>query len=522
MDVQQLKLLAGRIRDLLEHANVTVTHSQALDLTGALAGLRNWPEVQAFPSRVASSELDLAATSRLSHRLNRKHSLELSPQELLAALRHDDVQTTEDLPQVWPAGPKPGVYITTEQEHINALLQVYEDATDGALLYADRAGNHWESSIDLGDDGLWSSGMQRVPSGTLLVLGPLELNEQSWNDVGSRLESACLKAQVYGHRVAVLVNTESVDTLFHDVELAVRMQEPEGDDTHEALRGVVTTTGELVIRAPFVEPLPVPVSGATAASLDPIPAAAVPLLQAALERRPTGLLLLGSSEISEHWAADLVNAAPALTDFAGPAARIRPRRRSTPSKDWDVPEAMKKLPFLPSVDSAFSLGYRRMVINPGYTDADLVTAYSGQVLFIAGGYGGSVDDLFMDAIRPRGFQKMTEVLDQLIAILGVTRLKTARVETAISDMYVPAGHRIEPGEKFSAVLKLLREHRVLRAEDELSELLDQKRVTPAAVKKAVERTKWVTELLAERAKTQCSRSPLTHPARRWPQPATRR
>ncbi len=28
MDAQQLKLLAGRIRDLLEHANVSVTHSQ--------------------------------------------------------------------------------------------------------------------------------------------------------------------------------------------------------------------------------------------------------------------------------------------------------------------------------------------------------------------------------------------------------------------------------------------------------------------------------------------------------------
>ena len=34
MDVQQLKLLAGRIRGLLEHANVTVTHNQALDLSG--------------------------------------------------------------------------------------------------------------------------------------------------------------------------------------------------------------------------------------------------------------------------------------------------------------------------------------------------------------------------------------------------------------------------------------------------------------------------------------------------------
>lgn len=501
MDVQQLKLLAGRIRGLLEQANVTVTHNQALDLSGALVGLRNWPEVQAFPARVAAADLDLAAASRLAHRLQRKHSVELSARELLESLPPPGVEAPEELPHIWPGGPRPGVYITMEQEHINALLQAYEDATDGALLYAERAGNHWESSIDLGDEGLWSSGMQRVPSGTLLVLGPLDLNEQSWNDVGSRLESACLKAQAYGHRIAVLVNTESPDTLFHDIDLAVRMQEPEGDDAHEALRGVVTQAGELAERTPFEEPLLPPVFRPSAASLEPIPTAAVPLLQDALQRRPTGLLLLGSSEISEHWAADLVNAALALTEFAGPAARIRPRRRSTPAKDWNVPEATKALPFLPSVDSAFSLGYRRMVINPSYTDADVVTAYSDRVLFIAGGYGGSVDDLFMDAVRPRGFQKLTELLAEVVAILGVTELKTPRLDTSFADMYVPNGHQLEPGEKFSAVLNLLREHRVLRAEDDLSELLDQKGVTPAAVKKAVERTKWVTELLAERAKT---------------------
>lgn len=501
MDVQQLKLLAGRVRGLLERANVTVSHNQALDLSGALVGLRNWPEVQAFPARVAAADLDLAAAGRLAHRLQRKHTLELSARELLDALQPPGVKGLEELPHIWPAGPRPGVYITTQQDHINALLEAYEDATDGALLYAERAGNHWESSIDLGEDGLWSSGMQRVPSGTLLVLGPLEVNEQSWSDVGSRLESACLKALAYGHRVAVLVNTESPDTLFHDIDLAVRMQEPEGGDAHQALRGVVTVTGELVTRAPFVEALPAPVFRPSVASLDAIPAAAVPLLKAALDRRPTGLLLLGNSEISEHWAADLVNAALALTDFAGPAARIRPRSRSTPSKDWDVPEAMRALPFLPSVDSAFSLGYRRIVINPTFTDADVVTAYSDRVLFIAGGYGGSVDDLFLDAVRPNGFQKVAEMFDQLIAVLAVTPLKTSRLDTSFADMYVPNGHRVEPGDRYAAVLKLLREHRCLRAEDELSGLLDQKRITPSAVKKAVERTKWVTELLAERAKT---------------------
>ena len=69
------------------------------------------------------------------------------------------------------------------------------------------------------------------------------------------------------------------------------------------------------------------------------------------------------------------------------------------------------------------------------------------------------------------------------------------------DLHRNRDHPTPQGEdKFSAVLELLRQGRVLRAEDQLSELLDEKRVTPAAVKKAITRTKWVTELLAHRIK----------------------
>lgn len=385
MDVQQLKLLAGRIRDLLERANVFVTHAQALDLSSAIVGLRNWPEVRAMVSRAISAKLDLASVSRLAHRLRREHGLELTPQELLKALRLPGDDPVEELPQIWPAGPKPGVYVTTEQKHINALLAVY-DATDGSLVYAERAGIHWNTSIHLGDRGLWSSGMDSVPSGTLLVLGPLELNQQSWNDTASRLEIACLRARENGHRVAVLLDTESPYTLHHDVDLMVRMKEPAGDNPHEALMVVVTAQGDLSKCTPFVAPLPAPVFRPTQASVDALPAQAVPLLRKALKQRPTGLLLLGSSAITEHRAADLVNAALTLTDFAGPAARVRSHRGSTPSKEWDVPEPMKQLPFLPSVESAYSLGFRRMVMVPNYVDEDLLDAYADDVLFIGGTY----------------------------------------------------------------------------------------------------------------------------------------
>lgn len=86
MDIPQLKLLAGRVRGLLEQRDVAVGHSQALDLVAALPGLRNWPEVNAFPDRVAVCELTANTAGRLAHRLHRMHGVDFSPQG--AALFH--------------------------------------------------------------------------------------------------------------------------------------------------------------------------------------------------------------------------------------------------------------------------------------------------------------------------------------------------------------------------------------------------------------------------------------------------
>lgn len=501
MDIQQMKLLAGRIRGLLEQENVTVSHNQALDLSAALAGLRTWPEVQAFPTRVAAANLDLAAAGRLAYRLQKRYALELSRETLLDALRPPAAATREELlPQVWPSGPKPGVYVTTRQEHIDALLAVYDEATDGQLVYAERAGRHWSGSIDLGEDGLWSSGMERLPSGTLLVVGPINLDQQSWSEAASRVEMACLHAQVSGHRVALLVRTGSPSTLCHDLDLMVRGVQPKDDDTHEALLGLVTEAGELVERTPFVERPPQPVLRRSVASLDALPAKAVPLLQEALGRRKTGLLLVGSSEIGEHYAAELVNALLPLTDFAGPAARIQPRHRGTPAKDWDVPEAMKALPFLPSIESAYSLGYRRMVINPRFTDAEVLTEYGEEVLFIGGAYASTVDDLFMSGMHHRGFDKAEDTLAVLVALLAMTQLNTPKLQASLTDMYVPDGRGPTGEDKFSVVMDKLRADRVLRVEDDLSELLDQRLVTQEEVTSAVTRSKWVSEFFAARAK----------------------
>lgn len=48
MDTSTLKVFAQRLRAYLHQSGASLQHGQALDLVAALAGLRNWPEVNAF------------------------------------------------------------------------------------------------------------------------------------------------------------------------------------------------------------------------------------------------------------------------------------------------------------------------------------------------------------------------------------------------------------------------------------------------------------------------------------------
>lgn len=495
MDIQQLKLLAGRIRDLLQQAQHSVGHSQALDLSAALPGLRNWPEVQAFPDRVAACELDLASANRLAFRLMKKYELDLAPRALLEALASAEASQRTPALEIWPGGPASGVYITDSQGAINALLERYEEATDGALVYAERAGNHWSGSIDLGEYGLWSGGLDRVPSGTLLVVGPLELNQQAWKDSADRLNTACLHAQTSGHRVAVLIETPVPHTLFEDVRLAV-LGCTDGEESAKALVGSVSQEGELERRTSFTRAWPKPVQVPTAATADAIPAVALHHLREALAARSTGILVFGSSEVEEHRAVGLVAASLALTEHVGPAARIMPRHRGTPEKDWLVPEAIKQIPFLPSIQSAYEQGYRRIIFEPSYTQPDLLLDYSDEVLFIAGVHGHNVMGAFMGLMRGSNFDAMDEVLARTIAIFGVMPFLTSVGPASANDLLVMGGVEPVQSDDFDVIEAFLKANRILKWEDDIGRVLDERQITAEELKKAMPRNHDLANLLA--------------------------
>ncbi len=496
MDIPQLKLLAGRVRDQLQQSSCLVGHSQALDLIAALPGLRNWPEVMAFPERVAACTLDVNAATRLAYRINRKFSLDVGAKELMTSFAETGVSVPRNVLQVWPGGPLPGVYVTGSETAISALLARYEEATDGGLVYAERAASGWEGSIDLGEYGLWSSGIDRLPSGTLLVVGPLQLDQTLWEDASKRLEMACLHALNSEHRVAVLVDTPTPDSLCEDVDLMVRTIQEQNSDLHTALRGVVADDGELRDRRPFTKGYSRPVAIKVQADTGAIPRAVLEPLRRELAARTCGMVLFGSSVLSEHRACEQLSAALALTEHAGPAARIMSRHRGTPAKDWMVPEPMKELPFLPSIESAHAQGYRRMLVDPLCAQGKAWMDYD-DVLFIGGTYGHDVMDIALNMVANSG-RREADALQRIVAVLGVLQIQGKRGVSTASDLFL-RGNAVGPeGKEWEAFEAFLRSHRVVRWEDELSSLLDTGTVTAAGIRKSNPRNTRLREFLSQR------------------------
>jgi hypothetical protein len=465
MDTQQLKELAARLRVLLQDAAVEIGHSQALDLSASLVGLRNWPEVQAFPQRVQAQELDQSATARLAYRLAHKYKHEIGSAELLRLLLPPSNAQNAPTLQIWPAGPAAGVYITTSQAAIDALVELYQEATDGAVFYAERAGTKHDAAINLGDDGLWSSGLERVPSGTLIVLGPVELDQQSWSEASDRVEMACIRAEDSGHRVAILFDTPMPALLGADT---TRMLIDKGyDDLQDYLVGTVAEDGTL--QPGVVQQYSAPIKGRAVTDTRSLPTSVAEQLKAVLKKKSRGIIALGSIENVENHGATIAEAVLALTEHLGLAARIMPRHRSNMAKFDQVPTTVGQLPFLASVESAYAQGYRRFLIDPRYTKTEVMARFVEDSLFIACTYAATVDDLAMHTAEAKG--RHPSMLPWLLAAVVVAPVKTQVGTEILTDLYI--GVEDAYVDNADHVFDFVARHRTLRIEDQFKAMVER-------------------------------------------------
>lgn len=497
MNVQQLKLLAGRMRDLLEQHS-PVNHGQALDLIAAFPGLRNWSEVIAFPARVAACELTESTAARLSRRLKNRLDVEIESSVLIRALEPSAATENAALPELWPTGPQPGIYVTTSQKAIDALMRSYDMETDGAPIYAERAGDTFDSSIDLGEQGLWSQGLGRVPSGTLIVIGPIEMTQEEWERNAERLQQACLHVQLSGHRVAALFHTPAPQQLRGDALLLVKSDDPLMDDLHEAFKGVVSEDGELQLVTPFIAAPPTPELVPSPPPLVELPHAVTDKLKAALVIRRAGIIVFGSNERKADRVA-LLEALLPVTDICGPVARIRPDHRHDYDGDPPLSARFEGLPVMPSVESAYAHGYRRMVIEKGHGASEYLLKYAKDVCFLVGVFSAEVGSAFMHATSPRDLDD-PHMLDHLLAVVGIAAFDTKKGTELVADMFVNVAWGRPASTDIEAIIDHLDAHRALRWEDGLESLLARKLVSAAQVKKACPNHHTILDYLSKRVK----------------------
>lgn len=197
-----------------------------------------------------------------------------------------------------------------------------------------------------------------------------------------------------------------------------------------------------------------------------------------------------------------IAAALPLTEDVGPVARIMSRNRGTPAKDMLVPDVVKGLPFMTSIESAYAHGYRRMLIDSGYADFSDLMKYSDEVLFFVGGHSLEAEDALMETVRFRGFDQLSKVYERLVACIAVGPISVGDKTVHISDVFIPGAKALQAGGEFDVIQKHVRKHRAVRWEDELTRLLDEGTVTPDQVRASLEhrRARVVDPMLTKWAK----------------------
>lgn len=475
MDASHLNSLARRLHDWLSAQQHAVKHGHTLDFIAAIPGLRNWPEVLAHPDRVATAQVNAVTCERLAGRIEKKLGVRLPAGDLLAVLT---AETAKPL-AVWPTGPAAGLWLATSQDAVNAVIRQYEIATGNGPLYTEGAGAGAPTAIDLGEHGLYSKGLGRLPPGTLLVIGPLHFTQEEWEASGGRLGVTANLVYEADLRVVALCETPQPDNLDADVTLLLGDLGWSPDEVAEVVRGRVASDGKFVPK-PARPAVPVPPVSVAFAPKEPLPEPLAQVLRAGLAVRRFGLVIAASWNWKQE-RVGLLEATLPFTDYAGPAARIMPDSRT----DWDgdppLLDAFEGLPVFPSAESAYASGYRRMIFEKTRPGAEFLRKHLDDVCFHLSSFGASVSQALWHGMDMRMMDD-SGVVGHVIAVLCGSTLKARRGSWSFTDaLAAPVGLTLDADTK--AIDQYVRTQRMLRWEDQLAAGIESGSVTLAEVKK---------------------------------------
>lgn len=482
MDLEQLRLCVGPLRRLLDERHFPLTHNQTLEILAAVPGLRNWSEANAFPEKVASAKLDQRAAARLARRITSQGGPTIPEDELLKLLRPDAVVTGQVL-AVWPEGPPPGIYVAADEDSASAAVRRYIEASGDAHFFTNGLRIDEGNEIELADNGIFSTGLTRSPSGTLLVMG-LTIGDDPWDDLKARM-TAAWNAASSGLRVIVACSTPSPDSLYSDVSLLTHTEGEPGPGQTNWLFGIVSEDGQLREQKPFVprRPQASPVADFPPSNLM-LPHDVAAHLDKALARRRTGILVAGMlADSGETRPLEVIAAMLPTLAPLGPIGRIP--RLNRYDGHHAVPDSVAMLPIFPSVESAIAAGCAVVVFDMVfYAEGQEIAKCIDRALFVIGVKALGVGRGITHALS--GMDDVADVHDTVTAAVCTGKVRGKSSKPMTWDMYVRVGdlaeqnaRREQPGdfeEMFDAA-------RVVRREVQIAQMIADGIVTVKSVKK---------------------------------------
>lgn len=181
---------------------------------------------------------------------------------------------------------------------------------------------------------------------------------------------------------------------------------------------------------------------------------------------------MGSIEDVENHGAKTAESVLALTEHLGLAARIMPRHRSSMNKFDQVPAAVGQLPFLASVESAYAQGYRRFLVDPRYTNTEVMARFVEDALFIACTYAATVEDLAMHTAEAKG--RNPSLLPWLLAAVVIAPVQTQAGTEILTDLYI--GVEDAYVDNTDHIFDFVARHRTMRIEDQFRALVEKGKI----------------------------------------------
>lgn len=135
-------------------------------------------------------------------------------------------------------------------------------------------------------------------------------------------------------------------------------------------------------------------------------------------------------------------------------------------------------------------------MDTGYLSrGETLFKYSEKALILSGTYGGVTDEILVGALRATGFEHERMLLEQIIAMIGVTSIPGPNASYTVSDLFI-GGPVPTEFKKFEDLLQHIDRTRLIKWQDQLKPLLVSGEVREEDIRQGLDRGRGVETFLS--------------------------